>query len=297
MTKVILIYRLSAVCLLLCIAQPSVAQVKEEAPLEPAPEIITTPAAQPKLPLWEAGLFGLGVSQPAYPGSDQRVSRLFGLPYMIYRGEYLRVERSTVGVRAIHTDRTELDVGFSASLGSKADDVEARRGMDDLGTLLEFGPRLKINLGDVSRGHGDSRLQLPLRGVFDASDHFSFRGYAFEPQWVMEMRLPGGWLASTSLGAVLGDQKLVDTFYRVLPFEATAARPSYEAKSGLIALRGSLFVSHLLSQELRFFGFMRLDSVNGAANYDSPLVRRDYGWAFGVGLSWVLARSDSKAAE
>lgn len=299
MAKSILVRSLTAACLLLLIAQGAYAQEKEEvAPFdEPLPELVTIPSAPPKMPLWEAGLFGLGVSQPAYPGSDERVSRLLGLPYMIYRGEYLRVDRGTVGVRAIHTDRTELDVGFAASLGSKAEDVEARRGMDDLGTLLEFGPRLNINLGDISKKHGGSRLQFPLRGVFDANDNFRFRGYAFEPQWVTDMNAPKGWLVSTSLGALLGDQKLADTFYRVSPAEANSLRPSYEAKSGLIALRASLFVSHLVSQDVRFFSFVRLDSVNGAANYNSPLVRRDNGWAVGVGIAWRLARSDAMASD
>ena len=44
---------------------------------------------------------------------------MFGLPFVIYRGEYLRIDRGTVGVRAIKTPRTEVDVGFAASLGSR----------------------------------------------------------------------------------------------------------------------------------------------------------------------------------
>lgn len=103
-------------------------------------------------PLWEAGVLGTGVSQPAYPGAEERANLLLPLPYMIYRGKYLRIDRGTVGVRAIKTPRTELDVGFAASLGSRADNIEVRRGMDDLGILLEFGPRLKINLEDLSEG-------------------------------------------------------------------------------------------------------------------------------------------------
>jgi hypothetical protein len=40
-------------------------------------------SARPKQPLWEAGLFGLGVTLPAYPGSNEHVSRALGLPYLI----------------------------------------------------------------------------------------------------------------------------------------------------------------------------------------------------------------------
>jgi hypothetical protein len=38
----------------------------------------------------------------------------------------------------------ELDIGFSGSLGSGANDTQARRGMPELGTLVEFGPRGEV---------------------------------------------------------------------------------------------------------------------------------------------------------
>ena len=279
--------------MMLCIATVSQAQDKSEEVMEEViTESVTTAPVVAKLPLWEAGLTGGGITQPAYPGADERANLLLALPYVLYRGQYLRVDRGTVGVRAIKTSRTEVDVGFAASLGSRAENIEARRGMADLGTLLEFGPRLRINLGDVSKGKSDSRIQFPLRAVFDINDNFSYRGLAFEPQWVNDVRLPSDWLSSISLGAVLGDQQLVNTFYRVSPAEATSTRPVFDAQSGLIALRASFFISRLFNPEVRFFSYLRLDSVHGAANHDSPLVRRDIGWSVGLGLAWTLARSE-----
>ena len=249
------------------------------------------------LPLWEAGLFAGGATQPAYLGADERSSLLLGLPFIVYRGEYLRIDRGTVGVRAIKTPRTELDIGFAASLGSRAEDIEARRGMDDLGMLLEFGPRLKINLGEIGDGKRDSRIQIPVRGVFDVNDHLRYRGIAYELQWVSDMELPANWIVTSNLGALFGDQQLVDTFYRVAPAEATAVRPAYDAKSGLIALRATLLASRLFIPEARFFSFLRFDSVAGAANQDSPLVRRETGWTLGIGLAWTLAQSERMAKD
>lgn len=253
--------------------------------------------AVPGLPLWEAGVFGAGITQPAYPGADERASLLFGLPFVIYRGEYLRIDRSTVGVRAIKTPRSELDVGFAASLGSRAEGIEARRGMDDLGMLLEFGPRLKINIGDASADPGASRIQIPVRGVFDVNDHFRFRGIAYELQWVKDMELPKNWSVTTNLAAVFGDQQLVDTFYRVAPGEATPVRPAYAATGGLIALRASLWASHLFTPDMRIISYLRFDSVAGAANHGSPLIRRDSGWTVGLGLAWTLADSERSAKD
>ena len=300
---------LSTIFMMLYLA--TVAQAQERAdlpvsadkPLEKSvDELINTPEKNTErktnaLPLWEVGLLGTAITHPAYPGADEHSSILLGLPYMIYRGEYLRIDRGNVGVRAIKTPRIELDVGFAASLGARASDVEARRGMDDLGILVEFGPRLKVNLGEESEGRRRSRIQLAMRGVFDLNDHLSYHGIAFEPEWVRDISPTGPWFISTSLGAVYGDQKLADTFYRVSPNEATTTRPAYDARVGLIALRAGFFASRLLNPDVRFFGFMRLETVNGAVNHDSPLVRRDYGWAAGIGLAWTLARSESIAKD
>lgn len=264
----------------------------DDTPAQPIPG-----AAHRALPLWEAGLLGFGYTQPAYPGADDRTSALLGLPYLVYRGQYLRAERGNVGLRALMTPRIEMDVGFGASLGSSSSDVAARRGMPDLGTMIEFGPRLKINLGDVSSGRSDMRLQFPLREVIDISDGFRSKGIAFEPQWVIDKRLPDNWLASIDLGALFGDKELNDTYYGVTPAEATPTRPSYTARSGLIALRAGLFATHPLSSDVRLICTIRVESLAGAANTDSPLVRRNSGWSAGIGLVWVLGRSEQNAKD
>jgi len=258
---------------------------------------ITKSEAKPVLPLWEAGLFAFGYSQPAYPGSEDRANLALPLPYVIYRGQYLRIDRGTVGVRALKTPRYEFDVGFAGSLGSHSSGIEARKGMEDLGTMIEFGPRLKINLGDISSGRSNSRLQFPLREVIDVSHGFISRGIAFEPQWVTDRRLPDHWFISTSLGAVFGDEKLTDTLYGVTPAEATPLRASYDAKSGLIALRAGLLAAHSFSPDVRLFNYIQAESLAGAVNRDSPLVRRKSGWSVGIGLAWTLGRSDYNAAD
>lgn len=248
-------------------------------------------------PLWEAGLLGFGITQPAYPGSEERVTRLLGLPFLIYRGKYLRAERGNVGLRALKTPRTELDLGFAANLGSPSSDIPARQGMENLGTLIEFGPRLRVNLGDLSDIRRDSRFQFPVRQVFDASHGFVLRGVAFEPQWVRDTRLPGHWLVSTELGMLFGDTTLANTFYGVSPADATPTRSSYTARSGLFALRAGLFVSHAVSPDLRLFYSFRIESLAGAVNRDSPLVRRKLGWGGMIGFALTINSSERPAEE
>ncbi len=261
----------------------------------PAQAADISPIAKP--PLWEAGLFGLGYTQPAYPGADDRASRVLVLPYVIYRGKFLRADRGGVGIRAFNTPRIELDVGFSASLGSSSSDIPARRGMGDLGIMIEFGPRIKIKLGDIAAGGSDSRLQFPLREVIDINHDFSSRGIAFEPQWVTDTNLSNGWSISTNLGALIGDYRLANTFYGVAPSEVTPTRVNYEAKAGLISLRAGLLASQFLTRDVRVFYLFRIESLAGAANQDSPLVRRDSGWSAGIGIAWKLGSSEKSAID
>ena len=248
------------------------------------------------LPLWEVGAFGIAVSQQAYPGASERVNRGLALPFLIYRGELLRADRGSAGIRALKTPTFEIDVGVAGSFGSNANEIEVRRGMPDLGTRVEFGPRLKWNIGQ-GPGNGLLRAEFPLRGVFDLNDGLAHKGMAFEPRLIFEGRARGGWGYSTSIGALWGDRRLADTFYGVAPIYATPGRSAYVAESGLVAWRLSAEVSRKLSPDLRLFGFARADSVAGAANEASPLVQRKAGTSVGLGLAYTWQRSTSRATD
>lgn len=252
-----------------------------------------TPGAPP---LWELGAFTVGVSQQAYPGSDQQVQRALALPFFIYRGEVFRADRDTLGLRAFKTPEFELDIGVAGAFGSSSEELDARRGMPKLGTLVELGPRLKWNLGPAP-GDGRWRAEFPLRAVFDLSDSAAHRGLSFEPELVFERRARGGWSYSASVSAIVADRKLARTFYEVTPAEATAQRPVYAATSGLVAWRLSTSVSRSLNPDWRLFGFARLDTVAGAANEASPLVRQKTGASVGVGLVYTWMRSGQRARD
>jgi hypothetical protein len=271
----------------------------------PAPPTAAEAAAStPALPLWEAGVFAFGARQPAYPGARQQVGVGAVLPWVIYRGRVLRADDRTVGLRALRTERAEVDLGFAGAFGSRASEADARRGMPAIGTLVEFGPRLNLRLGETATPRRDAelaaggawRVQLPLRGVFDLSDGFADRGLAFEPELDWRLRR-GDWSVGASVGLLFGDERLARTFYGVAPAFATPERPAYEAQAGLIATRLSLNGARRFGPDWRVFGFVRLDSVAGAANRASPLVERDRSLAWGVGASWTLARSRRGAAD
>lgn len=269
-----------------------------------AAALLASPAARaegdaalpPPLPLWEVGVLGATASQQAYPGASEQTSRTVALPYVIYRGRYLRADRDTVGLRALKTPRFELDIGFGGALGSDSSDIEARRGMPDLGTLVEAGPRLRWNLARDGQG-GLLQARFPLRAVFDLDDGLAHRGLSFEPELEYERQLPGGSRWSVSAGLVAGNRKLADTLYGVAPAFATADRPAYQARAGLVAWRLGGSATAYLTPTLRVFGFVRADSVRGAANRGSPLVRDDVGLSAGIGVAWTFLRSSAPAVD
>jgi outer membrane protein len=254
------------------------------------------PAAEPRPPLWELGLFGVTGTQLAYPGSAQRVTPTLVLPYFVYRGPLLRADQGTVGLRAARTATTELDIGFAGAVGSAASDNRVRRGMPDIGTLVEFGPRLRIDLGSAPGG-GRWGAALPLRGVFDLSDGFAHRGITFEPSLSWSRTARGGWRYGVAGSVLLGNERIADTFYEVTPAQATAARPAYDARSGLIATRLTFSAGRTIGEDWRVFGYVRAETVAGAANRSSPLVEQRTGLSGGIGLAWTWRRSQRPAAD
>lgn len=247
------------------------------------------------LPLWELGVGAAALSTPAYPGAADHSSRALVLPYVLYRGEILRADQSGIGARLFRSERVEFDIGLAGSLPSDSDEVDARAGMPDLGTLLEFGPRLKVKLADLGRRRV-LRAELPLRAVIEARAGLRGQGYTFEPRLVYEMAGERGlWTLQGQLSAVLGDCRLNRYFYEVAPQYATPMRPAHAADAGLVLTRLGLFGTRRINEDLRVFGFLRYESYKGAANRESPLHVKDSGVSGGVGIAWTFKRSGRRA--
>ena len=94
--------------------------------------------------LWEVGAVGFGVDQQAYPGSGRQVRRALALPYLIYRGQYLRADNDGVGVRPVKTPLYEFDVTTKSFVkdGFTVPEAKSRVSWKDKDTLYvgtDFG--------------------------------------------------------------------------------------------------------------------------------------------------------------
>jgi outer membrane scaffolding protein for murein synthesis (MipA/OmpV family) len=251
--------------------------------------LTSTAQAQQLRPEWELGVVGLAMTQQAYPGSSYHRPAALIAPLLIYRGKFLRAGQSGVGLRAIDLPGFELDVGFAGSFGSNSSNIPVRRGMPNLGSLVEFGPRGKWYLSGRNTQQ-TAWVELPVRGVFDIGNHAKWIGVTAEPQLAYETSF-SAWKLSGSVGALLGNRDMNQHFYSVDPAYTNQARPAYQAQAGLIAWKAGLTASYRVSPQLSLFGFTRLNSTSASKNHNSPLVDKTNGVNYGVGLAYTFFQS------
>ena len=252
------------------------------------------------LPLWEVGLVAIAGYQPAYPGSDQNLARVRALPFGIYRGSLLRADGNGIGLRAFSTPRFEWDVSGAGSFGASANKVRVREGMPAIGTLVEIGPALKVNLGDLldpKRDRHMTQLEIPVRAVFDVNDGFAHRGWTFEPRLSHTAWTGSSAALVVSASALFGDRTLNHLYYGVDAPYATADRPAYDARAGLVATRLNASLRQRISSTLRLQYFAQVETVRGAANEASPLVRSRQDAGIGISLLWGAWHSSQAGTE
>ena len=247
-------------------------------------------------PLWEVGLGVGAVSFPDYRGSDRQRVHAVPVPYVVYRGEFLKADRE--GVRGVFfdSDRVEINVSLGASVPVDSDGNDARRGMPDLDPTVEIGPSVDVTLWRSADQRAKLDLRLPLRWATTVSGEFSDVGMVFSPRINLDVRDPfgySGWNLGLLTGPIYADERNHAYFYDVAPRYATATRPAYEADGGY---SGTQFIGALSKRYPGYWvgAFVRYDTLSGAAFEDSPLVKRDNAWAAGFGIAWMLGQSSQR---
>ncbi len=243
-------------------------------------------------PLWEAGAgFGV-VNFPDYRGSDERSSFALPIPYFVYRGEFLRVDRESIRGRLFESERWELDISLNGSVPVDSDENEAREGMDDLEPTLELGPVLKYHAWQSADEQMRVELRLPLRAAINTE--FEHVGWITQPQVNLDVADPfgyTGWQLGLHTGPIFGDADFHQYFFGVEPEFARPGRPAYDADSGYAGAQVTAALSKRFGK-MWLGGFVKWDTLDGAAFEDSPLVRDKSNFTAGFAVSWVLKVSD-----
>ncbi len=256
-----------------------------------APLIITSiPAHAQEEPLWELGA-GIGTQALAhYRGSEQYQAQFLPIPYLVYRGEFLRADDDGVRGLFYESENFELNISADAALNGDSENNTLRQGMPELDSAFEVGPSANFNLTGKDFSEGWS-LRVPLRAVF-VTDFTSIEhiGYLANPKFTYESLDWNGWDGSLDLGIVYGSDGYHDYYYNVDHAYANEARPFYDAQSGY---SGSYFKFGVSKREGRLWygAYLRYDYLDGATFDDSPLVETDHFVTVGLGISWVFAQS------
>ena len=244
------------------------------------------------VPLWEAGAFAGGLSAPAYPASEDRSRNALVLPFFIYRGEILHADQSGVGAHLVEQEKFALEMDFSGSPPVGSDSIPLRQGMPDLAPLLEVGPRVKLQIARPAPGHS-VYAEFPLRYVIEVRSGLQTQGFTMAPKIHYEYRPSAEWNLRGGAGFYYGDQKLNQYFFGVPAEFATATRPEFLARGGLISTRLSLDLSFSASRDVRIYAYVRHENYMVSANRDSPLFAQSSANTLGVAMTWTLGRSDT----
>ena len=249
------------------------------------------------VPLWEAGAGAAVIDFPDYRGSDERRTYAFPIPYFVYRGKFLKVDRERVRGLLFKTEKAEVDVSLSGSVPVKSADNRARQGMPNLEPTLEIGPTLNLVLQHSEQKKATLELRLPLRPVIDINARYL--GYVFQPQLNLDVRDLGGhagWNLGLLAGPIFAGRRYNQYFYAVDPAFATTVRPAYTTHGGYA---GSQFISAISKRFLHYWvgGFVKWDTLHGAVFEDSPLFKSKKNFTAGIAVSWVFSKSKKRVQE
>ncbi len=263
--------------------------------------LLLAPSAEAQeAPLWEAGVGFTGLGLAEYRGSDHQRALLLPIPYLVYRGTLLRVDRKGINGLLFESDRVKLNMSFDAGAPVRSSGNAARAGMGDLDPSVQIGPSLEVCLvHDCAAGRA-VQFRLPVRAVY-AVNNFRMHGIG----WVMNPQLNidldkteyDAWNLGAAIGPLFATEPYHDYYYEVAPqFSVPGSRPVYDARGGY---SGSLAVLSLSKRfNTHWFGsFLRYDNLSGAVFQNSPLVRTRHSFMVGFGIAWILDQSSSLVRE
>jgi MipA family protein len=244
-------------------------------------------------PLWEAGLGVGGILFSDYRGSDEIATYPIPLPYLIYRGDFLKADRDGVRGELFNREFVDLTISVNGSVPVNSDDNGIRQGMPDLKPTLELGPSLDLHLWQSDAADIKVDFVMPLRVPITIERSPQTVGWVFAPRInvdVYNVAGASGWDLGLGAGPLFASSNYHRYFYSVAPQFATADRPAYDADGGYSGIQT------LASLSKRFpkywiGAYVRIDSLHGAAFEDSPLVRQNFAFSAGLGIAWMIGES------
>lgn len=233
-----------------------------------------------KKPTWELGV-ALGSQYLAdYRGSKSYSTTVIPVPFFVYRGKKVTLDRKGLRRDVLSSNLMELNVSGEVSLSAGQNDNELRSGMPELDSSFELGPSLNVALDGNIQDDGWV-LRLPLRTVFAAGGNgVEYIGYLANPKVSFVKDLGDeSWRFSSNLGFTYGSEKFHDYYYQVDERYALPERPAYDAEAGY---SGAYFKTSFTKRykTWRYGVSLRYDNLSSTDfSQESPLVETDHYYA------------------
>jgi MipA family protein len=265
--------------------------------LQTAAAIESTPNCAQQKPVWDFGLGVGAVSFDDYRGANTTHVYVLPVPYLYYRGPFLRADRKGLRGKLFSQDWIELNISADAAPPVRKN--AARAGMPDLRSTVEIGPSLDLHLWKSQDERVKFDVHLPLRGVLTVQARPHSIGAVFAPNASIDVKdVAGfqGWYLGALAGPLFADHRYHDYFYTVAPQYATPDRPAYQATAGY---SGTEILVALSKRYPSFWvgAYARHDTLAGAVFESSPLVKTHHYWSAGAGMAWIIHQSNGLVDE
>ncbi|MBX7228494.1 MAG: MipA/OmpV family protein [Burkholderiaceae bacterium] len=248
------------------------------------------------VPKWEAGIGMSTLHLPDYRGSNETHSYVLPIPYFVYRGDKIKVDRQGIRGELFNTDFIQLDISAGASVPVNSDKNLARAGMPNLDGTAELGPSLEITLARSRDRRTKLDLRIPVRMAFTLGpEKFGQNiGLVATPHLNLDVKdIAGmsGWNLGVLGGLSYGSARNHGYFYNIAREYASASRPAYTARGGYGGNQLILALSKRFNQYW-LGAFLRADSLKGAVFENSPLIKTKKYVTAGIGFSWIFKQSE-----
>lgn len=247
---------------------------------------------KPQKPLWEVGVGLFSMQMPHYLGSDQSYRLAVPMPALIYRGDIIKSDRKGIRSEFFQSPRWLLSISVNGALPVNSEDNRARKDMDDLDPIIEFGPRIQYHFTPDRSSNWQLYFDLPVRAAFSFDGAKpTYRGYNTNPALASDF-YRGNFRWSFGLGPQYADKKFHGYFYDIGREDVLTDRPYYQSSSGYTGFRASSSLSYR-KDNWRYSAFFRYYDLNNASNENSPLLLKEDYLSVGFTLFYYL-KSSSK---
>ena len=196
-------------------------------------------AAAETVPQWELGAGVVGLMLPDYRGSDEVRSYILPVPYIIYRLEWLKADRTGIRSKLLNWEQAEVNLSLSATPPVRSKNNRTREGMSDLKPMVELGPTLDVHLWRSDGRRFKLDVRTPVRAAFTVESHPRDAGVSLSPTLNFDVAGIGGrpWQLGMLAGPIFATRRQHQYYYGVSESDARPDRPAFDADGGYAGLQ------------------------------------------------------------